>query len=46
MSDVEVALELLKLALPTQPDARTNREKLFELYRKCLATVRKPVVEA
>lgn len=40
MSDAEVALELLKLALPTDPEAGTNCEKLFELYHKCLATVR------
>lgn len=39
MSDAEVALELLKLALPTQPDARTNCEKLLDLYRKCFAAV-------
>ncbi len=40
MSDAEVALELLKLALRIEPAAQTNSEKFFELYRKCLATVR------
>ena len=40
MSDAEVALELLKLALRTEPAASTNSEKLFELYRRCLAAVR------
>ena len=40
MSDAEVALELLKLAMRTEPAASTNSEKLFELYRKCLAAVR------
>lgn len=40
MSDAEVALELLKLALRAEPVASTSSEKLFALYRKCLATVR------
>ena len=40
MSDAEVALELLKLAMRTEPAASTNSEKFFELYRKCLAAVR------
>ena len=40
MSDAEVALELLKLALRIQPSAQTDCEKFFELYRKCLAAVR------
>ena len=39
MSDAEVALGLLKLALPTEPEAQTDCEKLLELYRKCLAAV-------
>lgn len=40
MSDAEVALELLKIAMRAEPSASTNCEKLFELYRKCLAAVR------
>ena len=40
MSDAEVALELLKLALPNDSDAQTDCEKLLALYRKCLAAVR------
>ena len=40
MSDAEVALELLKLAVRVEPAAQTNSEKFFELYRKCLAAVR------
>ena len=40
MSDAEVALELLKIAMRAEPAASTNSEKLFELYRKCLAAVR------
>lgn len=40
MSDAEVALELLKLALRVEPAASTNSEMFFELYRRCLAAVR------
>ena len=43
MSDAEVALELLKLALdgetPAQKSAK-DPEQMLELYRKCLAAVR------
>ena len=39
MSDAEVALELLKIAMRAEPVASTNSEKLFELYRRCLAAV-------
>ena len=42
MSDVEVALELLKIALKDSATAIENGEpdKLLALYRKCLAAVR------
>jgi len=40
MSDAEVALELLKLAVRIEPEAQTDCEKFFELYRKCFAAVR------
>ena len=49
MSDAEVALELLKLALNGEtPIGKSAKEpdRLLELYRKCLAAVRKPVGEA
>lgn len=40
MSDAEVALELLKLLLPSEPAAQFEQEKLLALYRKCLEAVR------
>jgi hypothetical protein len=44
MSDQEIALGLLKLALEKYPEAlvvESKREQLFALYRECLAEVRK-----
>ena len=44
MNDKEIALGLLKIALEKCPEALVvdaKRERLFELYRKCLAEVQK-----
>lgn len=40
MTDLEVALALLKLAPPMDPEANLDKTKLLELYRECLAAVR------
>lgn len=40
MSDAEVALELLRLVLPTEPEAQMDKAKLLALFRECLAAVR------
>lgn len=43
MSDTEVALELLKLALAKcaeAADAATQKDSFLQLYRECLATIR------
>ncbi|MBQ9343796.1 MAG: hypothetical protein IJT88_01115 [Kiritimatiellae bacterium] len=41
MTDIEVALELMKILLPARSSlSHESREDLLALYRKCLATVR------
>ena len=42
MTDCEVALELLKLALEKCPEAKNDalkKDSLLQLYRECLAAV-------
>ena len=46
MSDAEVALELLKKIERIDLSILKSREACLAAYRECLATVRKPVVEA
>lgn len=42
MSDMEIALELMKIIREVDPQAKTLMEKaeIFALYRECLAAVR------
>ena len=44
MNDVEVALALTKIVMESSPDyvGSDRKEKVLELYRECLSSVREP----
>ena len=40
MTDIQAALELLKLVVQAAPSRYPDKQSLFDLFRECLAQVR------
>lgn len=40
MTDIQAALELLKLVVQAAPNSYLDKQSLFDLFRECLALVR------